>query len=505
MSVNKNIFIARPSRTLTEGVSIPWTVSTKNHDEVNTTYERIESGEGPDGTYFKFNADDTYDKNVWVIEGNEPVVPADPFTTNDAAEESKDKLMIQFTTNTGEIIHGWDAYDSGIVLAETTTEYLLSTEFDGFKWLQWAAKSGKSTSDAFQKRYGEGANNSQPIGVSGQPVFLNYRLNSTGQRNLDEKTNPWLSIKDEGRLNVSDFPERLIPSYKKDIESAAGKRFFRIRKSYVKDAVKKGEDTGGYANTESNPPTKVLEITWMAPQPKVSVKLPAVSAATAPNASVSLVGGNVPMQGLLDQPQYSKYVTYTQNDTVVINMAGLIDLVGYPPQTNRSPSFRGGSWRNDYQPKGRYKIRGGSEKNIGSSQFAPKVFTIENRKYDQYGIKFEPSSPYAQGIPRPVSGGVPLDHGYNQIRRDPHLNQIIAGGGNFGTPMVTKNWQPQRGGNYAVNVRSDMYVKAPNISTSVGSIEIPLDLFRDTPKKKTLNNVQITELRLAIKFISIMA
>ena len=71
--------------------------------------------------------------------------------------------------------------------------------------------------------------------------------------------------------------------------------------------------------------------------------------------------------------------------------------------------------------------------------------------------------------------------------------------------MVTKNWQPQRGGNYAVNVRSDMYVKAPNISTSVGSIEIPLDLFRDTPKKKTLNNVQITELRLAIKFISIMA
>ena len=504
MSVNKNIFIARPSRTLSAGISVPWTISTKNHDEVNTTYERIESGDGPIGTYFKFNTDDTYDKNVWVIEGNEPVVPADPFTTNDAAEESKDKLMIQFTTNTGEIIYGWDAYDSGIVLAETATEYLLSTEFDGFKWLQWAAKSGKGTSDAFQKRYGEGANNSQPIGVSGTPIFLNYRLNSTAQRNLDEKTNPWLSIKDEGRLKVSDFPERLVPSYKTDIESASGKRFFRIRKSYVKDAVVSGESVplntntgvgyGNYMMNLMNPPTKVLEITWMAPQPKVSVNLPAVSAATAPNASISLYGGNRPLEGLLDQPRYSNYVTYTQNDTVIINMGELIDLVGYPPQTRRSPSFGGGSWRNNYVPMGRYKIRGGSEKDMGSSQYAPKVFTMENRKYTEYGIKFNPSSPYAMGIPRPVSNNQVLDHGYNQV-----------GGSSMLGGMVRKNWQPPTGLNYATRVGSDTFMKTPKISTSVGTIEIPLDLLRDTPKKKTKNNVQITELRLGITFIPIMA
>ena len=69
-------------------------------------------------------------------------------------------------------------------------------------------------------------------------------------------------------------------------------------------------------------------------------------------------------------------------------MGGLIDLVGYPPQTRRSPSFGGGSWRNNYVPMGRYKIRGGSEKDMGSSQYAPKVFTMENRKYTEYGIKF---------------------------------------------------------------------------------------------------------------------
>jgi len=267
--MTKKLYIR--SKEKKQGINIPWRMSGANDSDQQVTWQRRTDEKrgdgsevvGPTGQYWKTNADDTFDKTVWVVEDEVPIVLRNPIDDQPSSRvaASSEILNVEMATGHGQRILGWDPYED-IILGETTGKFYISHDIGKFEWASWRANAGTKISQAdadalseeSAKRLGDGVAQANPKNGS---AILGYRLVG-GNLSNDVAVNKWKEVSSLGKLDTDKVPGlTALSQYKDRISRHNGKEYFTINKSVLADAIGK---TG-----------KKLQLTWMSP-PSVSVK-----------------------------------------------------------------------------------------------------------------------------------------------------------------------------------------------------------------------------------------
>lgn len=480
-----------------KGINLPWTIATPNHEDVPTIWSKVDNEEeGPEGQYWKINLDDTFDKNVWVIEDEAPIVPnADILTKQPESRlaSSKAKLQVIMTTPDGRRIMQWDAYADGLVLGETLTHFVMAANFDKFEWDSWGI-----TDKSIRQAYGEGAGDSIPR-LGGN--ILAYRINDRRTPNNNLSSNPWIDISlqenlapGEGEVFTS------IDEFRKNLASHRGKDYWLLSKSSVRDATAIEGTQPHLGHTRNNPnPTKVVEITWAKPiqQPSRQIDMNFM-------VRYELQGrGGSKIRFPISDPRIAKYITVDEKrDMMFIDFGSLTDTM-YKGAGNASGSFRGGSF-NKFLASFSYKDDDGND----DVSPRPKLTygktlalgQIEGYDPGKFGIYYQKGGNAVVGTGTSV--GVPW----------PGKNPYVAdecGSGGYGLagmcmPENVRNRTPNQ-----IQRQREQQLKSVrksfNVRSSVGTLIIPLDLIRENPIKPTLAGVKLTEVSAASQMTVIMA
>ncbi len=267
--MTKKLYIR--SKEKKQGINIPWRMSGINDSDQQVTWQRRTDEQrgdgseivGPTGQYWKTNADDTFDKTVWVVEDEAPIVLRNPVDDQPSSRvaASSEILNVEMATGHGQRILGWDPYED-IILGETTGKFYISHDIGKFEWAAWRANAGTKISQAdadalsedSAKRLGDGVAQASPKNGS---TILGYRLVG-GNLSNDVAVNKWKEVSSLGKLDTDKVPGlTALSQYKDTISRHNGKEYFTINKSVLADAI----GTGG----------QKLQLTWMSP-PSVSVK-----------------------------------------------------------------------------------------------------------------------------------------------------------------------------------------------------------------------------------------
>tara|TARA_Y100000004_G_scaffold16181_1_gene16813 strand:- start:6094 stop:8016 length:1923 start_codon:yes stop_codon:yes gene_type:complete len=254
------------------GRKVDWMIATQNHENNSRTWVRQgESFDGPEGQYWSLN-EDSFDKSVWVVEGDTPIVPRN--VISEAEQENprgtKATLNAAMVTRDGQRIEGWDLYDDFIILGETATDYIFALEFDKFKWEEW----GYSLDDDLPKQVGKG-NNLENTFLGGTGV-LYYRLSninqSVGAGEWSSTKTAYLpaesgvgigATKAEATFDIASNPMFTArEEYIDRLSKAQGKKYFTLPKWYLKDAITVPVAQPQLGYTDAQEATKILELTW---------------------------------------------------------------------------------------------------------------------------------------------------------------------------------------------------------------------------------------------------
>lgn len=508
---------ALPRREV-KGIAIPWSLNGKNHEGVTTTWTRIqkEGQVGPVGQYWKTGEDGSFDKSVWVIEDDAPVVPTNVILEKAEAEPeiiatTKSKLQVRFTTNVGEQVDGWDAYEGDIVLGETPTHYVMAVEFDGFRWGEWG-----NTDKKFQESYGTGSNNAVPRDGN---LLLGWRLNTKNSPTVSPTDNPWNPIKNLGGFDIdSQAMFTINDAFERRLQNAQGKSYWLIPKDTVSEAIFVPEEQSilGY-DTPNLKPTKVLELTWMSP----ITKDPVVEA--TPQCRINFTQDGSTISDILNRKDTQGYVSYDEKRSLVmISLAGLSAEIAKRQLQRTGLKPRGGSYSSgvykgmissaSYVVGDNPEIKQ-AETRRGVTLGSSTVIYLSGMRSDEVGFSYKdtvardvgsvptvgapwPGLPYV-----PLTGGQsPGRAGYDEqgvLRPDPQQSaRSSAPPPSKYTSTMTRNADGTYSYNTVVRNRPqnlNTVVKQAPIKTSVGTLTIHLDLIRNPPVKATKGNIRLTE------------
>ena len=313
--MSKKLYI-RTSQS-TSGIELPWRIAGLNADGVSTTWQKQENNTDPKGQYWKTNADDTFDKTVWVLEGEAPVVLKNPI--EDQAPEqiaaSDVLLSIQMATGTGQRIPGWDAYED-IILGETTSKFYFDMDIGRLDWTSWRNNAGEIDgadlavySVSSITSLGKSAGFSVPRNGS---TILGYRIIGSGLSS-DITDNPWKPVASAGKLNttsVSGFTG--TPEHRQTLSRHDGKEHFTLLKSVLAKATSKA---GGATS-------QTLQLTWM-PAPKKDGDALVGFDMQLAVTSYGKVGG---IGNIISNPQYFNRLCSVKGDFLLFNISGAIQL-----------------------------------------------------------------------------------------------------------------------------------------------------------------------------------
>ena len=479
-----------------KGINLPWSIATPNHDDVPTIWSKVDNeSEGPEGQYWKINRDDTFDKNVWVIEDEEPIAPSADILTKQPASRiasSKAKLQVIMTTPDGQRIMKWDAYADGIVLGETLNHFVMSANFDKFEWDAWGI-----TDKSLRQVYGEGVGDSLPR-LGGN--ILAYRINDRKTPNNNLKSNPWTDITlQENLAPGEDDLFTSIDEFRKNLASHRGKDYWLLSKSAVRQATKIEGTQPHLGHTTNNPnPNKVIEVTWAKP-----IEQPSRQIDQNFMVRFELGGrGGGKVRFPISDPRIAKYITVDEDkDYMFINFGSLIDSM-YKGPGKVSGSFRGGSF-NKFQGQFSYKNDDGQVKTSPKPTLTygktVALGTIEGYDAGKFGIMYSKGSSGVIGTGTSV--GIPW--GTPGVADE-------CGSGGYGLggmcdPSRVRNNTPDQIQRQRQLAASRSVTKSINIRSDVGTLIIPLDLIRENPINPTLGGVKLTEVYAISTMTVIMA
>ena len=485
-------------RTEVRGINVPWSLSGKNHEGVPTTWTRIqEQGQtGPIGQYWKTGADGSFDKSVWVIEDSTPISPTNVFLQSPTREQeliatTSAKLQVRFTTNTGEQVNGWDAYEDNIVLGETLTHYVMAVEFDGFRWAEWG-----NYDESFQQAFGTGANNAVPKDGN---LLLGWRLNTKNSPTVSPTANPWNPIKNLGAFDIeSQAMFAVNEAFERRLEDAQGKNYWLIPKSVVSEAILVTEEQSvlGYNKPNINP-TQVLELTWMSPLTKDPV-LEGI-----PKCRINFVQDGATISDILNRKDMAGSVTYTEAKgsrpaQVKIDFSGIsaalakTALGSLPTQTG---SYRGATYFGKVHSAS-YVI--GDSPNVKTSTrgvgFGSSV-RVSNYMLKEVGVFYKDGSPQKIGsvptVGAPWPGGVGYaSSGMSSGLSIPNDNKPRGTWTNVGgTRVYNARVTPA-----VRNTINTTTVSQAPVRTAVGTLTINLDAIRYPPVKENKGNVRFIDI-----------
>jgi len=488
-------------RTEVRGINVPWSLSGKNHEGVPTTWTRIqEQGQtGPIGQYWKTGADGSFDKSVWVIEDSTPISPTNVFLTEQSPIREQEliattsaKLQVRFTTNTGEQVNGWDAYEDNIVLGETLTHYVMAVEFDGFRWAEWG-----NYDESFQQAFGTGANNAVPKDGN---LLLGWRLNTKNSPTVSPTANPWNPIKNLGAFDIeSQAMFAVNEAFERRLEDAQGKNYWLIPKSAVSEAILITEKQSvlGYNKPNINP-NQVLELTWMSPLTKDPVL------ESIPKCRINFVQDGSTISDILNRKDMAGSVTYTEAKgsrpaQVKIDFSGISAALAKRALSSiptRSGSYRGATYFGKVASAS-YVI--GDSPNVKTSTkgvgFGSSV-RVSGYMLKEVGVVYKGASPQKIGTVPTV--GAPWPGGVSAGLSIPNNNKPRGTWTNVGgtrvynavvTPAVSKKTT----------------VKKAPINTAVGTLTINLDAIRYPPVKQNKGNVRFIDIVVEAKRSVMMA
>lgn len=481
----KKRITALPRREV-KGIAIPWSINGSNHEGNSTTWTRRQKdGQlGPVGQYWKTGADGSFDKSVWVIEDDAPIVPTNIFLEEDKPEllaTTSAELQVRFTTNTGEPVNGWDAYESNVILGETPSHYVMAVEFEGFTWSEWG-----NTDIKFQEAYGQGANNAVPKDGN---LLLGWRLNTKNSPTVSPTANPWNPIRNLGAFDIeSQSMFTINEAFERRLEDAQGKNYWLIPKSTVSEAilVKDEQSVLGYNELNLNP-THVLELTWMTPITKDPVL------ESTPMCRINFVQDGSTIKDILNRKDLAGLVRYSEAKgntpaQVRIDFKQLsAQIATMKLRSNSKPrtgSFGGGTYKGSIGVAN-YVVGDSTEIKQGKKSFGyNSTMRLGGYRIDELGVVYKDSVATDVGtvptVGAPWPGNIQVTAPHNELTR------VRPNGGQ--TRVYNANVR-----NYNTGTRT---VRQAPIKTSVGTLTINLDAIRKPPVKPTKGNIRIVEITI---------
>jgi len=337
-----------PTRTIA-GRSVPWLLATLNHNKKPTTWQKIPNAEeGPEGQYWSYDSSDNYDKSVWVIEGDEPVVPQNIFNPEVAEEigvtaelDTTGLLNATMATRYGLRIPGWDVHSGSnmIILGETPLDFIVAAKMSNFDWAKFDDEWSPPSPQALKDELGKGRNNAVPI--HGKDI-LSWRLVDVSQ---PLKSTPWINVRPERHgfdlSNEAMFVrnEELVD----EMKLITGRRYWKLPKHLVKEAIRVTKKDFRYDTLNLNP-QKMVEITWMAES--IASQEQVINTVTRDRSAVTMTkyhkGKSV---DIFKQSRLGRAVQYDNLDRCHIDFDGFLrhpDILGLIADGHGGPSVHGG-------------------------------------------------------------------------------------------------------------------------------------------------------------------
>ena len=262
--------VSIPTSTVA-GRTVPWLLATMNHKGSPTTWQKTLNGlEGPEGQYWSYDSSDNYDKSVWVIEGDTPVVPQNIFNTEVAGNightailNTTGLLQAVMTARYGLRLEGWNVHSGNniVILGETPLDFLVAANINNFDWEAFRETSqGQFVTFPTNLKASLGSGRNYAVPKHGNAI-LSFRVVDKVQ---PDRNTPWINVKPEPEKFSLDSSEMFLrnEALVDEMKLIEGRSYWKLPKSLVRAAIRVVRKDFQYDTLNLNP-NKIVEITWM--------------------------------------------------------------------------------------------------------------------------------------------------------------------------------------------------------------------------------------------------
>ena len=260
-------------------VTLPWMFIGKNDLNKDAAWRRestmltdsgeIAFGDGPDGIYWDTDYKGTFNKNVYIIEGDDPIPPpTEPpikISLNLPQNEySEIRLNAAMTTRDGVRLSGWDIYEGAeaMVIGETDHYFIIRQDMPDFNWAAWGYNPSGGSMGRVIKDIATGpAYKDQKEGEG----VVAWRMVPVGGK---DTTTPWQPIEHSnslltGPIYASDPQFRYRPDFGSPHPSSfVGQRYWKLPKLDILKAIRVTVEDYDYPTVNLNP-SYIIEITFI--------------------------------------------------------------------------------------------------------------------------------------------------------------------------------------------------------------------------------------------------